>query len=81
MTAIWPAGPPKLSAATRAQTFIASENGIPCSLLTLLVLLLLGRPIVSFADRVAAPAIERIVQAHAGLELLEIVGNHLSGQM
>ena len=30
MTAIWPAGPPKLSAATRAQVRTASANGTPC---------------------------------------------------
>ena len=30
MTAIWPAGPPKLSAAIRAQTRTASPNGTPC---------------------------------------------------
>ena len=31
MTAIWPAGPPKLSAATRAQDATASRNEIPCA--------------------------------------------------
>src|SRR4051812_41293504 len=30
ITAIWPAGPPKLSAATLAQTRTASGNEIPC---------------------------------------------------
>src|SRR4051812_22665584 len=31
ITAIWPAGPPKLSAATRAQTRTASPKPIPCT--------------------------------------------------
>jgi hypothetical protein len=31
MTAIWPAGPPKLSAAIRAQTFVASFKEMPWS--------------------------------------------------
>jgi hypothetical protein len=30
MTAIWPAGPPKLSAATRTHTQKASRNETPC---------------------------------------------------
>ncbi len=31
MTAIWPAGPPKLKAATRSQTFSASAKRMPCA--------------------------------------------------
>src|ERR1700704_7111936 len=31
ITAIWPAGPPKLSAAILAQTRTASPNGMPCA--------------------------------------------------
>src|SRR5437773_12038502 len=31
ITAIWPAGPPKLFSATRIQTRSASEKGTPCS--------------------------------------------------
>ena len=35
-----------------------------------------GRPIVGFASGVAGPAVEGVIQPHAGLELLEIVGLH-----
>ena len=33
-------------------------------------------PVVGLLDRVAAPAVEGVVQTHAGLELLEIVAVH-----
>ena len=85
MTAIWPAGPPKLRAAMRSQTPTASAKGMACgwprarrrrverkrSLRGFRV-----RPVVGFPGRVAAPAVERVVEGHAGLELREVVGVH-----
>src|SRR5205085_12236528 len=37
---------------------------------------LVGRPVVGLAGRIAAPAIEGVVERQAGLELLEIVVEH-----
>src|SRR5688500_14721637 len=89
MTAIWPAGPPKLSIATRAQTRKASPRLTPCEgtswrcrgleMVDASVMsgsLLPDGPVVGLVGGVAAPAVERIVQRHPGLELLKIVGIH-----
>src|SRR5208337_4817841 len=88
ITAICPAGPPKLSAATRSQTRKASPIETPwagcsrpsrrdrASVSLMSGPLLVGRPIVRLADRVAAPTIERVVEYQPGFELFEIVGIH-----
>ena len=77
MTAIWPAGPPKLSAATRSQTRNASAmdgSGVPparelpwraTNASVISGPRLLGMPGVGLVRRVAAPAIERVVERHA----------------
>ena len=78
ITAIWPAGPPKLSAATRVQILNASRKVTPCAgacpsgeLECRLrrpssgsPALAVG-PVVGLLRRVAAPAIEGIVERHA----------------
>src|SRR5262245_63900795 len=89
ITAIWPAGPPKLSAATRAHVQNASRRLTPCpgpgtsrgvSLPTALgsfISRLLGAgPVVRLLAGVAAPAIERIVESHRRLELGKVVAVH-----
>src|SRR5574340_1602495 len=40
------------------------------------LLRLVGGPVVGFIGRVASPAIEGVIKAHASLELLEIVEVH-----
>ena len=86
MTAICPAGPPKLSAATLhpdAGRFAKRDTvrrarcvrGALSRHVRRHALALLRRPVVGFFRRVAAPAIERIVKHHAGFELLEVVGD------
>src|SRR5215207_4135292 len=89
MTAIWPAGPPKLSIATRAQTRKASPRLTPCRIVpfrarTLAAVdksvmsgpLLPDGPVVSLVRRVAAPTVEGVVEGHSGFKLFEIVGIH-----
>src|ERR1700677_2962443 len=84
ITAICPAGPPKLSVATRNQTRNASPVETPCAgrvreratPSTMSGPLLVGGPIVRFAGRITAPAIESIVERQARFELFEIVGIH-----
>src|SRR4051794_24265104 len=89
MTAICPAGPPKLSIATRAQTRTASARLTPCGLASrppdVVVMVeasvmsgsrLPDWPVVGLVSRIAAPAVERIVEGHPGFELFEIVGIH-----
>src|SRR5829696_8130428 len=89
MTAIWPAGPPKLSMATRAQTRKASARLTPCravswrpgALVAVDASVISGsrlsdRPVVGLIRRVAAPAVEGIVEPHPGFELFEVVGVH-----
>src|SRR5215213_4585374 len=89
MTAIWPAGPPKLSIATRAQTREASPRLTPCRAVSWRPSVLAAvdtsvmsgsrlshRPVVGLIRRIAAPAVERVVKRHPGFELFEIVGVH-----
>src|SRR5215207_10450251 len=89
MTAIWPAGPPKLSIATRAQTRKASPRLTPCRAVSFRVRTLAAvdksvmsrsqlshGPVVGLVGRVAAPAVEGVVEGHSGFELFEIVGVH-----
>src|SRR3954469_3513626 len=89
MTAICPAGPPKLSAATRSQTRKASPKVTPCecvdaplsgvawvTALLMSASLFRGRPVVRFVRGVAAPAVEGIIEQHAGIQLLEVVDEH-----
>src|SRR5262249_13921689 len=89
ITAIWPAGPPKLSAATRSHVQKASLSVTPwlgtadASGATRMGGAsstpgsgLVGRPVVRLASRLAAPAVERIVKAHGRFQLLEIVAVH-----
>ena len=86
MTAICPAGPPKLSAAIRIQVKNASRSDTPClgSLAPALATppsftlgsRLVAGPIVGLAGGVAAPTIECIVEAHGRLELRKIVPIH-----
>src|SRR3712207_4065127 len=89
ITAIWPAGPPKLSAATRTQTQNASMKltpwegveGCPASAATIPVRLMSGprllrRPVVGFVHGIPTPTIEGVVKCHAGFELLKVVGIH-----
>src|SRR5918996_3226341 len=70
ITAIWPAGPPKLSAAILAQTRTASLNGIPCEVEptmspgTALIWFITGSELVRSAR--GAPAV-----AERGVQVLE----------
>src|SRR3954469_19076025 len=84
MTAIWPAGPPKLSIATRSQTRNASRSDTPCrgtdwppsaiaSSATPGLLHCRGRPVVRFRLKIATPGIERVVHHHAVPEHLVVV--------
>src|SRR6476659_10398678 len=76
ITAIWPAGPPKLSIATRSQTRNASRSDTPCrgtdsppsaiaSSATPGLLHGRGRPVVRFRLESATPGVERVVHHHA----------------
>src|SRR3954471_17527669 len=89
MTAIWPAGPPKLSRATRVQTRTASPRLTPCGVVSrrppggtvIEASFMSGSrlpdgPVVGLIGRVPAPAVERVVEGHPGLELLKVVGVH-----
>src|SRR5262249_37556795 len=76
-----PAGPPNESSATRDQTPNASPMLTPWlatlpSIGTSVIELSLARPVVGLAGGVATPAIERIIEQHAGFELRKIVGIH-----
>src|SRR4029453_2195765 len=85
MTAIWPAGPPKLRLATRSQVWKASRSDTPCSSSERCgpatersampgLLDAHGRPVVRFRLQLAAPGIERVVHHHAVAEHFVIVG-------
>src|SRR5689334_13500407 len=78
ITAIWPAGPPKLSAATRHHTRNASPNETPCpgvvgamvsTTIASAIFFPLGgrrrRPIMGFTLQGPAPGVERVVHHHA----------------
>src|SRR3954463_15511597 len=84
ITAIWPAGPPKLSIATRSQTRNASRSDTPCrgtdwppsaiaSSATPGLLHRRGRPVVRFRLESATPGVERVVHHHAMSEHFVIV--------
>src|SRR5262245_66226587 len=88
ITAIWPAGPPKLSAATRNHVQKASRNVTPwfgrsaapdearVTDTSISGSGLVRWPIVRFCRRFAAPAIHGVVETHRCLELLEVVAVH-----
>src|SRR5262249_41005852 len=89
MTAIWPAGPPKLSAATRAHVQKASRRLTPCggvptgtSAVRAAVESFTSRsrlltwPVVGFCGGIAAPAIEGVVERHRRVKLRKIVLIH-----
>ena len=85
MTAICPAGPPKLRSATRTQVGMASLSDgyeIGPALPTNVDLAttsftsgprLIGGPVVRLVGGIAAPAIEGVVKQHPSFELLQIV--------
>src|SRR5215510_6797370 len=86
MTAIWPAGPPKLRLATRSQVWKASRSDTPCSssercgpatersAMPGLLHRCRGGPVVGLRLQLAAPGVERVVHHHAVTEHLVIVG-------
>src|SRR5262245_12600322 len=85
MTAIWPAGPPKLRAATRSQVrnasrsdtpWPSSERSCPTTESSAMARLLGGGtgPIVRLRLKTAAPGIERVVHHHPVFEHFVIVG-------
>src|SRR5258706_16363717 len=84
MRAIWAAGPPNESRPIRAHTPADSRNdGVALSASAACdpsmpgsARLFQRRPIVPFALRIAAPAVERVIERHAGLELRQIVLVH-----
>src|SRR4051812_380894 len=87
ITAIWPAGPPKLSIATRAQTRDASPKLTPWAgrraalgaderISAIACRSLGGGPVVRFVGGIAAPAVECVVEAEACLELGEVIEIH-----
>src|SRR5258705_1585486 len=88
ITAICPAGPPKLSPATRSHVQKASRRLTPwpgwsaarvAARVTETSMSGSGfvrRPIVRFRRRLAAPAVHGVVETHSGLELLKVVAIH-----
>jgi hypothetical protein len=88
MTAICPAGPPKLRSATRTQVGVASLNdgyGMAPALPTKIDLgkgLIHLKPVaywwasVRLIGGIATPTIESVVEQHPGFELLQIVRIH-----
>src|SRR5262245_36916787 len=88
ITAICPAGPPKLSPATRNHVRKASPNVTPWlgssaarGEARVMETSISGSglvcwPIVGFLSRVTTPAVHGVVEAHSGLELLEVVAIH-----
>src|SRR5271165_1340083 len=87
MTAIWPAGPPKLSTATLSQTRNASPidgsasragAGTAAEIADASVnsRSRFRMPGVGLRGRVPAPPVERVVEPEAGFELSEVVGIH-----
>src|SRR5262245_22806023 len=88
MTAIWPAGPPKLSIATRSQPRNASARdgkgriaaAAPAAATDTASVMscpvFLGMPGMRLLGGVPAPAVERVVERHPGFELREVVGIH-----
>src|SRR5215510_2902284 len=88
ITAICPAGPPKLNPATRNHVQKASRNVTPwlgrspvrgdgrVTDASMSGSWLVRRPIVRFRGRFPAPAVHGVVETHRGLELLEVVAIH-----
>ena len=89
MTAMWPAGPPKFSAAMRAHVQNASRKLTPCAGVqagnraagAAVVPLTSGSgfltgPVVRFPGGITAPAIERIVKRHGRIELDKVLFVH-----
>src|SRR5437773_11980833 len=86
ITAIWPAGPPKLSAATRIHVQKASRMLTPCAgtyvtsrgtAVSFISCLWFGAgPVVGLLAGVATPAIESIVKSHGRIELRKVVPIH-----
>src|SRR5436190_8394266 len=89
ITAIWPAGPPKLSPAMRAHVQNASRKVTPCAGVpagkeaarTAVESFTSGSwflalPVVGLPGGIPAPAIEGIVEPHRRLELGEIIPIH-----
>src|SRR5262245_20800885 len=88
ITAICPAGPPKLSPAPRnhvqkASRTVTQWRGISSARDEALVTDastsgpgLVCWPIVRFRGRFAAPAVHGVVETHRGLELLKVVAIH-----
>src|SRR5712691_558337 len=87
ITAIWPAGPPKLNIATRSHTRSASRSETPCcgfdsrasaieSSATSYFLCVCAHrwPVLLFGLKAAAPRIEGVVDHHAVLEHFVVVG-------
>src|ERR1043166_10060206 len=52
MTAIWPAGPPKLKAATLAHTHTASRDETPCAGTSSSATLAISTLVISFSHRI-----------------------------
>src|SRR5262245_3935140 len=89
MTAIWPAGPPKLSAATRVHVQKASRrltpcDGVPTGTSAARAAVesftsssrFLTWPVVGFCGGIAAPAIEGVIERHRRVKLRKIVPIH-----
>src|SRR5262245_16310228 len=88
MTAICPAGPPKLRSATRTQVGVASLSdgyGMDPVLPTNIDLAtasfisrprLIGGPVVRLGGGIGTPTVEGVIEQHPSLKLLQIVGIH-----
>src|SRR5262245_15827821 len=88
ITAIWPAGPPKLKAATRNHVQKASANVTPwlgrsaargdarVTDTSMSISGLARWPIVGFLRRVTTPTVHGVVETHSRLELLEVLAIH-----
>src|SRR5262245_55811004 len=88
MTAICPAGPPKLRSATRTQVRVASFNDgyeidsvLPskvdlagASFISLPRLI--GWPVVCLVHRIAGPTIQGVIEQHPSFELFQVVRIH-----
>src|SRR5262245_1340727 len=88
ITAICPAGPPKLSPATRNHVQKASRNVTPwpgrsavpgdtrVTDTSISGSGLIRRPIVRFLCRITTPTVHGVVETHSGRELLEVLAIH-----
>src|SRR4029453_19112631 len=84
ITAIWPAGPPKLNSAIRSQTRSAAASDTPCagragiaraavSMVMAPSSRRLGRPVVALLGRELQPSVEAIVDYEAALQQAVVV--------